>query len=78
MIPIAHGRWKSSPHSRQDQASILSTRACNPGVQWPGRGDELTRAPLFVPVLGQIAAGGPILADQAVEADVPVAAGTRR
>lgn len=38
----------------------------------PGEGDELTSRTSFVPVLGQIAAGGPILADQAVEAVFPL------
>ncbi len=37
-----------------------------------GEADELTSRTSFVPVLGQIAAGGPILADQAVEAVFPL------
>ncbi len=37
-----------------------------------GETDELTSRTSFVPVLGQIAAGGPILADQAVEAVFPL------
>ncbi|OZM81067.1 transcriptional repressor LexA [Pseudonocardia sp. MH-G8] len=35
-------------------------------------GDELRPAPAFVPLLGNIAAGGPILAEQAVESVFPL------
>ncbi len=41
-------------------------------AQLPGADDELVAAPSYVPVVGRIAAGGPILAEQLVEDVFPL------
>ncbi|WP_159793301.1 transcriptional repressor LexA [Puerhibacterium puerhi] len=41
-------------------------------AQLPGADDELVSAPSYVPVVGRIAAGGPILAEQLVEDVFPL------
>lgn len=53
---------------RRAAAAVLAANAPVPDSHV----DELTSRTSFVPVLGRIAAGGPILADQAVEAVFPL------
>ena len=73
--PEPHPRGRRARPGRAPAAPTTSPRSTRRRRDWQRR---LAPAPAFVPVVGRIAAGGPILAEQAVEERVPAAPRDRR
>ncbi|MBY6705556.1 transcriptional repressor LexA [Rhodococcus sp. BP-241] len=71
-LPGENGRPEEVSAVAQDDLVATDTTNHLDSADTPSSDDDRLPAPTFVPVLGRIAAGGPILAEQAVEDVFPL------
>ncbi|MGB3773269.1 MAG: transcriptional repressor LexA [Rhodococcus sp. (in: high G+C Gram-positive bacteria)] len=73
-LPGENGRPEETPAPLDDSVDTTNHLDTAPHIDTAGEtvDDDRLPAPTFVPVLGRIAAGGPILAEQAVEDVFPL------